>query len=71
MTVGGQLLGEMYLVIGWLLAAGAFAYLAMKLETMPPGQRKKLPTFMQSKGSCLLVALLMLIMAVAKYFKVW
>ncbi len=71
MTVGSQLLGNWYDVIGWVMVAGVFIYLAMTLDGMPAGRRKKLPTFMQSKASCLLFAGLMLIMAVAKYFMWW
>lgn len=70
-TIGSQIFGPWYDVIGWVAASAIFFYLAVAAEGMPPNQKERLPAFLLNKKLCVGVGLFMALLGVGKVLKWW
>ncbi|MDR1528833.1 MAG: hypothetical protein LBS40_00170 [Burkholderiales bacterium] len=70
-TIGSQIFGSWYDVIGWVAGAALFFYLAVTVENMPPHQKERFPPFLLNKNICVVIALFMALLGVGKVLKWW
>jgi hypothetical protein len=70
-TIGSQIFGPWYDVLGWFVVAAVFIYFVLSAEGMPREKREKLPKFLLNKSTCVLIALIMVILGVGKGLKWW
>lgn len=70
-TVGGQLLGNWYNVVGWGVGAVVFAYFAIAGQHMPDQLKAALPAFLQDRVTNSVLAAVFGLAAVAKLLRWW
>lgn len=70
-TIGGQIFGPWYDVLGFFVIALVFIYFATAAEGMPQEKKDKLPKFLLNKSTCVLLALIMVILGLGKGLKWW
>jgi hypothetical protein len=51
-TIGNQIFGPWYDIIGWIAGSAIFFYFAVTVESMPLKQKERLPAFLLSSKSC-------------------
>jgi hypothetical protein len=70
-TVGSQIFGNWYDVIGWASASGLFFYIAFAAHTFPVQQRNMMPTFLLNKSFCISIGVLMGLASIGKALFWW
>jgi len=70
-SVGGQIFGPWYDIIGWIIAAGVFFYFAISAESMPSQIKEKFPAFLLNKRLCASLGLLMAFLGIGKALDWW
>lgn len=70
-TVGGQLFGNWYNVLGWAAGAAVFAYFAIADKNMPQQFRSALPAFLQDRLTNVVLAVGFALAAVGKLLRWW
>lgn len=70
-TVGGQLFGNWYNVMGWAAGAVAFAYFAIADKNMPPQLKAALPAFLQDRVTNGVLAVVFALAATGKLLRWW
>lgn len=68
-TLGSQVFGAWYEVIVPAFIAVIFFYHAIAAENMPLEQKKKLPTFMLNKNTCILLGVMLTALSLGKALK--
>jgi hypothetical protein len=62
-TFGSQVFGGWYDTLSWFLFSAIWLYLAFATSGFPPHVRQRLPSFILSKPTCLLIATLLAMLA--------
>ncbi|MBA9846587.1 hypothetical protein [Ralstonia pickettii] len=66
-TIGSQIFGPLYDVVGWVFATGLFVYFGLGAQGLPLEHRKNLPGWMLNKKICFPLAVLSTVFAVGKF----
>ena len=70
-TIGSQVFGQWYDIIGWFAGSAMFFYFAVAAEGMPPKQKEQLPAFLLDKKLCVVIGLFLALLGVGKLLKWW
>lgn len=70
-TLGSRVFGPLYDLIGWIIAATLFAYLAFRSRALHPAIRGRLPSFLLKKNVCLSIAALATIVVTVSAVHWW
>lgn len=70
-TLGGQLLGNWYDIIGWAVTSSVFFYIAFGASHFSVQQKEKLPAFLLNKKLCISIALIMALLSIGKTVQWW
>ena len=70
-TVGGQLFGNWYNVLGWAAGAALFAYFAFAGKNLPQQLRSALPAFLQDRVTNVVLAVMFSLAAAGKLLRWW
>ena len=70
-TIGGQVFGPWYDVVGWAIGAATFAYFAIAGNNMPTQMKASLPAFLQDRTTNIVLSGLFAIAAVGKLLQWW
>jgi hypothetical protein len=70
-TVGSQIVGSWYDIIGYVFASAMSFYWAIAAQNMPPHQKERLPAILKNRKFCIGFGLLLALMSIGKVLKWW
>jgi hypothetical protein len=67
-TIGSQVFGVWYNILGWAIASSIFFYLAVSADNLPPKIKERFPAIFLNKKFCTSMGIFFAVLAIVKFF---